>query len=348
MSIGLLRDQLAGSTLSSFATVSSPSGASRPPELIRSSTASTPAPPPLVTINSSLPWTGFRQVSVSAAANSSSSSSTRTRPARRNAAPTAASLPASAPVCVAAARADFLVAARLDHDHRLGACRRSCRRHELARGRDGLEIEQDRAGGDVGGEEVEQVADIDIGHVAHGDHIGEADVARRGPIEDAGDERARLRQEGELAGGGAAEPEIGMQADARHGDAETIRADDAQAIGARGVERRLFDLRRQPRRDGDHGAGSLGAELLDQRRHRGRWRRDHRKFRRFRQRRDVGKTFLSADLGLVGVDEIDRPGEAAGENVLGQDLADRARLSAGADNGDGMRAKRMIEIADCH
>jgi hypothetical protein len=60
----------------------------------------------LVRIISSLPGTGLIEVSVSAAANSSSSSSTRTSPARRKAALTAASLPASAPVCVAAARAD--------------------------------------------------------------------------------------------------------------------------------------------------------------------------------------------------------------------------------------------------
>ena len=107
MSIGLPRDQLAGSTLSSFATVlvaerSEP--AARAYQIVDREHA---APPPLVTIRSSLPWTGLRQVSVSAAANSSSSSSTRTRPARLNAAPTAASLPASAPVWVAAARADF-------------------------------------------------------------------------------------------------------------------------------------------------------------------------------------------------------------------------------------------------
>ncbi len=103
MSIGLARDQLAGSTLSSAFTRSSPTGASLPSSRIKSSTASTPAPPPLVTIRSSLPATGCKLASVSAALNSSSNSSTRTSPARRKAALTAASVPASAPVWVAAA-----------------------------------------------------------------------------------------------------------------------------------------------------------------------------------------------------------------------------------------------------
>ena len=63
-----------------------------------------------------------------------------------------------------------------------------------------------------------------------------------GPIEDAGDERTRLRQKGELAGGGPAQPEIGVKPNAGHGDAETIRADDAQAIRLCGVQSRLLQL----------------------------------------------------------------------------------------------------------
>ena len=82
------------------------------------------------------------------------------------------------------------VPAGFDHDDRLRPRGRPCRRHEFAGSRDGLEIEQDRAGREVGGEEVEQVADIDIGHVSHGHHIGEADFARLRPVENAGHQRA--------------------------------------------------------------------------------------------------------------------------------------------------------------
>jgi hypothetical protein len=56
------------------------------------------------------------------------------------------------------------------------------------------------AGGNVRGEKVEQVADVDIGHFAHRHDIGEADAARHGPVEDAGDQSAGLRKKGELAG----------------------------------------------------------------------------------------------------------------------------------------------------
>ncbi len=106
MSIGLACDHVAGRIASSAAISSGDGLASLPPEGISASTASTPAPPPLVRIRSSLSGTGLRQVKVSAAVNKASRSSTRTSPARRNAAATALSFPARAPVWVAAARAD--------------------------------------------------------------------------------------------------------------------------------------------------------------------------------------------------------------------------------------------------
>ena len=94
-----------------------------------------------------------------------------------------------------------------------------------------VEIKQNGLGRDVGGEEIEQIADIDIRHVAHRHDIGEADAARHGPVEDAGDQRAGLRKKGELAGLRPIEFEIGMQPDAGYGDAEAVRPDDAQAEG---------------------------------------------------------------------------------------------------------------------
>jgi hypothetical protein len=69
------------------------------------SAASTPAPPPLVTMASLSPRSGRARARVSAASNKSPRDTTRSRPARRMAASKTSSPPASAPVCEAAALA---------------------------------------------------------------------------------------------------------------------------------------------------------------------------------------------------------------------------------------------------
>ncbi len=54
----------------------------------------------------------------------------------------------------------------LQHQDRLQARRRAGGGHELAAVRDALDVEQDRASARIGGEVIEHVAEIDIGHVA--------------------------------------------------------------------------------------------------------------------------------------------------------------------------------------
>ena len=72
-------------------------------------------------------------------------------------------------------------AARLDHNDRLGARGAPGRRHELRRVGDRLHVEQDGAAVRVACQVVEQIAEIDVGHVAQRDDVREADVARRAP-----------------------------------------------------------------------------------------------------------------------------------------------------------------------
>ena len=111
--------------------------------------------------------------------------------------------------------------------------------------------------------------------------------ARHRPVEDAGDQRAGLREKGELAGLRPIESEIGVQPDPRHGDAEAVRPDDAQAIGLRLIEHRLIELGTEARRDDDDRAGAFLAEFADQGRHGVRPGCDDRKLRRLGQRGDV-------------------------------------------------------------
>src|SRR3546814_9576731 len=72
--------------------------------------------------------------------------------------------------------------AALDDDDRLAAGGNARRRHELAGVGDRFRVEQDGAGVGVHRQVVEQVAEIDIGLVAEGDDLGEADATRRGPV----------------------------------------------------------------------------------------------------------------------------------------------------------------------
>ena len=91
-------------------------------------------------------------------------------------------------------------AARLDDDDRLGSRGASRGRHELRRVGDRLHVQQDGAALRVAGQVVEQIAEIDVGHIAERDDVGEADVAAARPIDDARDQGSRLREEGDVAG----------------------------------------------------------------------------------------------------------------------------------------------------
>ena len=114
--------------------------------------------------------------------------------------------------------------ARLDHDDRLGARRDARRRQELARIRDRLDVEQDGPHLRLQRQVVEHVAEIDIRHVAERHHVGKADAARRRPVQHRGDDRARLRDEGEVAGQRVDMREARIQPGIRHQHADHVRA----------------------------------------------------------------------------------------------------------------------------
>ena len=59
----------------------------------------------------------------------------------------------------------------LDHDHRLGARRGPCRRHELAGMGHRFDVEQDAAGLPLRGQVVEHVAEVHVRHVAQGHEV---------------------------------------------------------------------------------------------------------------------------------------------------------------------------------
>ena len=80
--------------------------------------------------------------------------------------------------------------AGFDDDDGFGAGRGACGRHELPRLCHGFDIKQDRARVAVVRQEIEHVAEIDIGHVAQRHEMRKADTARARPVEHRRQHRA--------------------------------------------------------------------------------------------------------------------------------------------------------------
>src|SRR3546814_5268463 len=86
-----------------------------------------------------------------------------------------------------------IVAAGLDHHHRLAARRSARRRQELARVAHVFDVQQDRAGVAVDGEMVEQVGEVDVERVADRNHRREPDVARARPLQRSEEHTSELQ-----------------------------------------------------------------------------------------------------------------------------------------------------------
>ena len=76
-----------------------------------------------------------------------------------------------------------------EDENRLVARRDAAGRHELPRFDDALDIKQDGVGQLVEGEIVEEIAEIDINHVADRNHVREAETPRSGPVDGGGHQR---------------------------------------------------------------------------------------------------------------------------------------------------------------
>ncbi|KAG1451512.1 hypothetical protein G6F57_016144 [Rhizopus arrhizus] len=144
-------------------------------------------------------------------------------------------------VGIAAARLHAFGAARLHHHHWLGTGGGARGRHELARVLDLLDIEQDGASAVVGGEVIEQIAEVDIHRVAQRDHGRESDRARHAPFHQCGGNGRGFGDQREVAGLREMRGDAGVEPCMRRDHAQAVRAKDAQAMRAR----HRLHLRRQ-------------------------------------------------------------------------------------------------------
>ena len=144
-------------------------------------------------------------------------------------------------------------------------------------------------GAGIGSQIVEQIAEVDIDHVAQRYQVGEADTADLSPVEDRGDDGAGLSDERQPAGQCGQVCEAGIEAGGRAENPHAIGADQAHAVALRrgeqcGAARCLCGIAAEARGQDHRGAGSARAELVECRRDRCRGNGDHGEVRHQRQR----------------------------------------------------------------
>ncbi len=241
--------------------------------------------------------------------------------------------------------------AGLHHHHRLDARRRAGGGEKALRVDDRLDIEQDRAGPAVERKMVEQVVEIDVGHIAERDDAGKADVAPVGPVDHRRDHGAGLGDEGEIAGQGRRRGEARIELHLRGEHAEAIRADQPHAARPRGLKRAFGERARplaQAAGENDGGLGAAPGGVGNDIGHDGGRGRNHDQIGRDGKRADAGVTSQAIDLAVAGIDEIDAAGEARGQDILEQNVADAARPRARAGYGDRAGGEDRIEAAEAH
>jgi hypothetical protein len=240
---------------------------------------------------------------------------------------------------------------RLDHDHRLGACRGAGRRHELASVLDCLDIEHDRACRAIQSKEIQEIAEIDIDLVANREDGGESNRAARRPFDHSCNDRAGLRDDGEVAMLRHAGGKARIQSRRGHQHAEAIRADESQA---RGPCRAFSSLRERagsvtkPRCDDDGGRHALAGNL-QYRFGYGRGRhRDNRYVGHLQERRQGLDGRNTLNIAVVGIDHVKLPGKATG-NYIGDDVpAHRVHMRARPNHGERAGREDAIEAIGRH
>lgn len=242
-------------------------------------------------------------------------------------------------------------APRLDDDDGLHARGRPRRRHERLRVGDRLDVHEDRARRGVDREPVQQIVEIDVGHVADGHEPGKADVAFGGEGEQRNGDRARLRDHGEIALGRTMRGEARVEARARRQHAEAIRPDHAHAR-SRGD---LLEARAQRFwpvtgvRGDDDGRGDAETRgFFRQRDDMLARRRDDDEIGRRGQVADARGARHPVDLRMARVDEMDAAAKAALPQVPEHGGAKAAGPRAGAHERYGARLKQAMEIPDAH
>ena len=151
----------------------------------------------------------------------------------------------------------------LDRDHRLRAGAAPCGGHEFRRLRDPFYIKENRAAHDLARQVIQHVAEIHVGGIADRDDMAESHAFHGGPIEHRGHQRARLRDERDIAALCEGLREARIEVQVWHLNAQAVRADDPQKIGPRRFAHLLGQVSGNAGRYDHGGAAALAAKLGD-------------------------------------------------------------------------------------
>lgn len=213
-----------------------------------------------------------------------------------------------------------------------------------------LDVEQDRLGRWVGRIEVDEITEIDIGHVADRRNRREADRACLSPVEHRRHERTTLRQQRQPTGGCPGPREGGVEVEPRRDEAKAVRSNDAQTIRPRSIEHRLFEAIGLVETRGDHdgAARPFLAKLSDNAGHRFGRRYHHSQIRRFGKLGDIGAPADARIVEAMRIDRIYGAAKSALDDVVEHDRAQAMRPGRAPDDGDAFCLGKGGKIADRH
>ena len=239
----------------------------------------------------------------------------------------------------------------LDDNDRLHARCRTRRRHETLRVADRLDIEQDRARLGLQREIIEQVAKVDVGHVTHRHQAGEANAPLMRPRQQRRRNRARLRNDRQIAWNGRMRGETRIELRARHDHAEAVGPDNADA--GFGGDLRKFGFQRPVAMRGIGGDDDCRADaeclrLAHDLRHRVTRCRDDHEIGRCREIGDARHTGRALDALVAWIDEEDGPGEAPVAQIGHDRMAKTSNPRARTDEGNGSRLEEIFEMSGGH
>ena len=173
----------------------------------------------------------------------------------------------------------------------------------------------------------------------------------RRPFDQPGGDGARLRNQGERAGGRHPAGEAGIEMRARHDQAEAVRSEHAQAVGAGGGAHRLRKRAGAMAKAGadddgrSHPPGSGGGDDSRHLRSRG---CDHQHVGRLGDGIDTCHRLHPVDLRMAWIDEMNGTRETTPAQVAQSNLAERALARTGADDGDRFGRQQGFETIRAH
>ena len=207
----------------------------------------------------------------------------------------------------------------LHHHHRFDARGGARRGHEFARVGDRLDIEQDCLGLIIEREVIEQVGDVDIELLADRHQPGETDRFFHRPIDHTGGDRARLRDQRQMAGARHMSGEAGIERHFRHDHTEAVRPHQTHAIFPRQPVGR-FGVRTGAAPEtgtDDHRAGNAKlAGFRDDRRHGARRCRDNDEIGNKAEFAQTLRGRRTTDFGITRVHHAERTGKLPRTDVV--------------------------------